>query len=146
MAKKAAAKAKPKIPSTLEFDYIKSRFFRVISIDGAFGGVSPNGKTIHMAVYTERRAIPTKTVHPIADGVVQKEDPSLRQSRIANIREVEADIALSLETAVALQTWLQEKIEQLAKSQGYEVVVEEAAVELRPKAVKAAKEKATNGH
>ena len=38
MAKKIA------IPSEVEFDFIKSNFFRVIKADGAFGGVAPNGR------------------------------------------------------------------------------------------------------
>jgi hypothetical protein len=48
----------------IEFDFIKSNFFRVIHVDGAFGGLSPNG-FVHMALYSERRAIPTKVVHKI---------------------------------------------------------------------------------
>ena len=61
MAKRAKDQ---KLPKELEFDFIKSNFFRVIKADGAFGGISPNG-SIHMALYSERSAIPTKTFHSL---------------------------------------------------------------------------------
>ena len=58
MAKKIA------IPSEVEFDFIKSNFFRVIKADGAFGGVAPNG-AIHMQIFSERQPIPHTTTRGV---------------------------------------------------------------------------------
>jgi hypothetical protein len=76
MAKRRKAKKRtPKPPKELVFDYIKSNLFRVIPIDGAFGGLSPNGREIRMALFNERRPIPQKTIHPLtADGTLLPEE------------------------------------------------------------------------
>ena len=117
--KKAKKPTKTKGPKEIAFDYIKSNQFRVVNGDGAFGGLSPTGRDIHMAVYSERRAIPTKTVHPVtADGTLGPEFLSRRQVRSAFVRELEVDIVLDLPTAVTVLTWLTDKIQQCAKSQG----------------------------
>jgi hypothetical protein len=125
MAKRAnRASHKPKRLTHIEFDYIKSNQFRVITMDGAFGGLSPTGKVIHMALFNERRPIPKRTVHPLNEGdVLGKEDVSRRDTRKAFIREVEVDVALDLHAAINLQTWLTDKIQQLAKRQGIELII-----------------------
>jgi hypothetical protein len=103
---------KPKSQTQIEFDYIKSNFFRVIRADGAFGGISPTG-AIHMAVYSERQAIPTKTVHHLQGTQLGPELRERRQGRTAIVREVEADIVLELPQAIVLRDWLDEKIKSL---------------------------------
>ena len=81
-----AAKGKRKGDKTaavreLSFDFIKSNYFRVICVDGAFGGVSPTGRSVHMAIYSERRPLPRKTVHSIEeDGDLGDEVKDNRES------------------------------------------------------------------
>ena len=107
------------LPTEVEFDFIKSNLFRVIHMDGAFGGLSPTGMGIHVAIYNERRAIPTKTVQAInPDGSLGTEFLDRRQVRKAFVREIEADLVLDLRTAITLQHWLTEKIAECAKAQG----------------------------
>lgn len=66
----------------LNFHYIKSRHFRVIHADGAFGGVTAKGY-IHFAFYNERGAIPRITeVNIKADGTTSKEK-TLRGGRVS---------------------------------------------------------------
>jgi hypothetical protein len=81
--------AKP-IPDAIRFHYIKSRHFRVIHVDGAYGGVSGRGY-IHAAVYNERSPIPVITEAQVLDGSrLGKEEP-IEVKRHA-VREVEADL------------------------------------------------------
>jgi hypothetical protein len=107
----------------LSFDFIKSNYFRVICVDGAFGGVSPTGRGIHMAVYSERRPLPRKTVHSLEeDGSLGDELRDKRETRTALVREVEADLVMDLLTATAVRDWLNEKIIQLAELSPPELV------------------------
>lgn len=112
MPKRAARKAPAHMPKELGFDFIKSNFFRVISTAGAFGGIAPNG-SIHMAVYSERQALPTKIVHTVIGNQLGPEIMSKRQSRNAIVREVEADLVFDLNQAIAMRQWLDEKIASL---------------------------------
>lgn len=92
------------------FSYFKSRFFRVIHADGAWGGVSPRGD-IHISFYNERMAIPDKSKLVVSEtGQVQIEEVE-HTSEI--VREVEADIIVDLTTAIQLRKWLDDKIKAL---------------------------------
>jgi hypothetical protein len=105
---------KPRIPKEIEFDFIKSNYFRVVRADGAFGGIAPNG-AIHMGIYSERQPIPTKIIHAVQDGKVGPELPEKRQGRKAIIREMEVDVVLDITQAVGLRQWLDERITQYQK-------------------------------
>lgn len=111
MTKRTKARQKPK---EIEFDFIKSNYFRVIKADGAFGGITGNG-SIHMALYSERNAIPTKVVHAVVDGSLGPELRDRRQGRKAIVREVEVDVMLDITQAMALSKWLDEKIKQFSE-------------------------------
>jgi hypothetical protein len=102
---------KSKVPKEIEFDFIKSNFFRVIRSDGAFGGLAPNG-SVHMGIYSERQPIPTKMVHKVEAGKLGAEMRERRQGRKAIVREVEADIVMDIQQAIILRDWLGEKIKQ----------------------------------
>jgi hypothetical protein len=97
----------------LEFDFEKSNYFRVIHVDGFFGGVAPASQLLHIAVFNERQPIPKKVFHPVKDGVLQPEIMEKRETRTGLFREVEADLVLTLETATALRAWLDEKITEM---------------------------------
>lgn len=97
----------------LEFHFEKASFFRVIHVDGAFGGVSPGNRLIHMSVYSERQPIPKKIVQKINHGVLGEEIPEKRIARSGIFRELEADLVMSLETATAIRVWLDQKINEL---------------------------------
>lgn len=111
------AKKKPVVPKEIEFDYIKSNFFRVVRGDGAFGGLSPNG-TIHMAIFSERSAIPTKIVHKVVDNALGPEIVPRREVRKAVVREVEVDVTLDINQAIALRKWLDDKIKAFHEAMG----------------------------
>lgn len=116
---------KPEIPKEIAFEYLKSNFFRVISASGAFGGLSPTGREIHMAIFSERRAIPKKTVHSVSrEGKIGEEVIQKREVRGGFIREIEVDLVIDLQTALRIQEWLQDKIQQLVKAHGLQLPAE----------------------
>jgi len=96
------------------FDFIKGAQYRPIHVDGAFGGLGPTSRYIHMAVYSERRAIPTQITHVVKDGTLGEELKDRRQERKAFIREVEADLIIDLPTAISIRNWLDQRITELA--------------------------------
>lgn len=109
--KKATPAAKKK---RLQFHYIKSNLFRSIHVDGAFGGVTPT-QAIHMAVYSERLPIPRSTIHEVAeDGGSLIEVREEREARSGLVREMEVDLVMGLDEAVAIHKWLGEKIKEAA--------------------------------
>lgn len=92
--------------------YIKASHFRVIHSDGVIGGPSPNGRGIHMSLWSERAPIPLQVSHEIDDqGHVGKEVERVQRDGI--VREVEVDVVISLETAEAIVAWLKHHLETL---------------------------------
>lgn len=110
-----AKKRKVALPTEIGFDFIKGNFFRVISVDGAFGGLSPQGRFIHMGLYSERQPYPTKVIHEVAKNrVLGDELKDKRQSRRGFVRELEADVVMDLPAAIGLQSWLTGRIKEMA--------------------------------
>lgn len=100
-------------PTEVTFDLIKSNFFRVIYVDGAFGGLSPSGK-LHMALFNERLALPTRIVQAIEGDKLGLEIRGKRQSRDTIVRELEIDVVMDVERAIVIRDWLDDKIRQHA--------------------------------
>jgi len=99
------------IPTQLAFDYIKGPHFRSVRADGAIGAVTPNGH-IHMALYSERPAIPRRLVHEVdQEGKLGKEVE--RESRESIVREMDVDVFLTLSVAKSIHDWLGRRIKEL---------------------------------
>lgn len=97
------------------FDMLKSNFFRVIHVEGAFGGVSPHGQ-LRVVLFNERYAIPKHTEHVLEpDGTLGGELRAARDGRNAIVRELECEIVMTLESAKLIHTWLSGKIKDLEK-------------------------------
>jgi len=118
-AKKAtnrAARVKVATQKKINFDYIKSNQFRVVRVDGAHGGIAPNGHTIQMALFSERAPIPKRETYKLEQGKLGER--TAVEQRDAVIREVEIEALMDLDTAKRIVNWLQDKIdvaEQLQK-------------------------------
>lgn len=97
--------------NTINFHFLKSAEFRTYHVDGAFGGISPSGKYIHMSVYSERHPLPRQTTHTVEGNLVGVEID--RVTRDGIVRELQADLVFGKETANSMITWLQEKVENL---------------------------------
>lgn len=110
-----AGSGKPQEPRKrrVRFHYIKSSHFRVIHVDGAWGGPTPH-LNIQMSVFNERQPIPQAVTYAVKEsGVIGDELVSERLSKDGFVREIEADLVFDLSTAESLVTWLQDKIEKL---------------------------------
>ena len=89
---------------------LRSSFFRVIHVDGAFGGLTGRGY-INAALYSERRAVPRVTEQKYNEnGLVGTEQ--IIRSRQNVVREVEVDVMLDYGAAVAIRDWLDRKIKE----------------------------------
>ena len=100
-------------PPLVAFDYIKSQFFRVVHLDGAIGGVTPNG-SLHISLFSERPAIPQREARRLnADGSLG--ELVIEESRIrdAIVRELDVDVIMSLPVAEALAAWLNERVSEM---------------------------------
>jgi hypothetical protein len=96
----------------VRFHYIKSNYFRVVHMDGIFGGLSPTGD-IFMSIFSQRPPIPVVTVQPVKEnGELGDELISERTVKDGLVREIEVGIAVRPEIAESLIKWLQEKVEQ----------------------------------
>ena len=98
----------------IEFTFHKSNLHRVIKVDGAWGGIVPQGG-VQMSVFSEVKPFPHtetyqieddgKTAHPIKQ--------SSRQNFVA--REIEATLIMTPTVARSLADWLMNKVDEYEK-------------------------------
>lgn len=102
--------------NSIPFHFIKSVHYVEVPVHGAFGGVTPTGDGIFMAVFSERLAIPKTIVHPVSDAnELQPEDRSARDAKEGIVRTVHAGMHMSIAQATALRQWLDEKLVEHAQ-------------------------------
>lgn len=87
-----------------------SNSFRELHIDGAYGGVTPKG-LFNINFYAERLAIPKSTEFEIVNNKLSKIGDSA-DSKKGIIREFEAGVYMTIETAKELHKWLGDNIEK----------------------------------
>jgi len=103
-------------PSKVRFFYIKGNHFRVLHVDGALGGITPRG-FLHFAVYSERPAIPQTAEHQVSiEGRLS--EPLSQEGKQGIVRELDADLIMTMQTATDLRDWLSKRIEQLERLEG----------------------------
>jgi hypothetical protein len=100
----------------VKFHFIKSTYFRVIHTDGFFGGVTPQGG-FHIGVYSERSPFPDLVINEIDENGLMQGELS-RVGREGVVRELEADLAMDIPTALSLLQWLQSNLKALRQVQG----------------------------
>jgi hypothetical protein len=103
----------PRLSGEMKFYFEKSNFFRVIHVDGAFGGLAPTAAGIQMSIYSERSPIPKEVVHQVSDGAAGPEILDRRVVRDGVFREVEGTLHMSLDVAKSIRDWLSWKIDGL---------------------------------
>jgi len=101
----------PEIPSSIMGVEVpvfitKSNFFRVIHVDGFFGGGTPTPGNLMLTVYSHRISFPEKAVI----GETGNEVLSKRVSHGGVEHEYEASLVMNLATAKALHVWLSNAI------------------------------------
>lgn len=102
------------VKDLIDLHYEKSRFFRVIHVDGVWGGVSPGGG-ISMALFSQYPPLPEVVQHTIESGRVGQEVSRTVKSGL--VRELEVEALIALDTAIALRDWLSDKIEKAQQAQ-----------------------------
>lgn len=107
-------------PPTLTFFYEKSSQFRVIHVDGAHGGPSPDGSNIVMSLFSERRPIPKEEEFFWTPNGPMGEMAKPPVKREGIMREVDICAIMDERVARTLVLWLLKHIqalEELQKSQ-----------------------------
>lgn len=93
----------------LEVHYLKMPCYRTYHVDGAFGGIAPNGN-LYMELFVERLPTPQVIKHKITpEGLGEEVE---RQGKQGIIREVEAGVVMNMEVAKVLRSWLDGKINE----------------------------------
>ena len=102
-------------PESVQIHFIKSNGFRVIHCDGAWGGPSPNGRFIHLSLFSERLPLPQQVSHEATPE--QRLGPEIgRVTREGFVREIEIDAVMTFETAESLGNWLLKNVQQYRSS------------------------------
>lgn len=91
------------------YEYEKGNHHRVIFVNGAHGGLTPDGRHIVLSVFSERQPIPTREVYELKDDTSVGERKDL-SGRRAIFREIEATLILDSSTAKSLMNWIKDKI------------------------------------
>jgi hypothetical protein len=136
---------KPKIPTELEFDFIKSNLFRVVRADGFFGGLTPTGGNVHVGVYSERHPYPQKIFHKVKAGELGPEEVDKRQVRKGIVREIEVGITMDIAQVIVLRNWLNDRLSQYEQLVGPLPVLPNPPKVTRPKVTLVTRPKGDNG-
>jgi hypothetical protein len=102
----------------VEYHYIKSNYFRVIYVEGAYGGINPRGQ-VYFSVFNERNAIPRRSTVKLEPGAAKNEFKVAAPEKVIDtrggvVREVEAEIVMTLDSARVFHRWLGEHLERAA--------------------------------
>lgn len=96
---------------TVSFKYIFPSDLKELHVNGAFGGVAPDGM-IRMAFYSERQAIPNVEKRPINPDKTlgdQKEE----EKKYEYVRIVQASLVFNDKAAASFVNWLDGRIKEL---------------------------------
>jgi hypothetical protein len=99
----------------MNFRFVKSNYFRIVHVNGAFGGLTPHGE-LFISMYNEHAPIPSATVQKIEpDGKLGDEVQRIGDNAIE--RELEVGLVMSLDAARNIASWLQQKVDLAQKIQ-----------------------------
>jgi len=109
----------------ISFDLIKGNFFRVVPVDGIFGGIGPRGQ-MRMNFFSERWPIPKRMVCEITEnGELKEEIYELREARDAVVREIEVEVVMDLATAKGIADWMHNTLKQVGEEEAEQVAKED---------------------
>jgi hypothetical protein len=103
---------------SLKFKYIFSEDYNPTYVNGAWGGVNPQGEIV-ANFYMERLALPNSQTQSInqdgkLSGVIESDPKDLNQSFV---RFVKNGIIMNLQSAKSIHSWLGGLIEQCEEAQ-----------------------------
>jgi hypothetical protein len=100
-------------PVLVQMHYIKSALHRVIHADGFQGSITPQ-MGFQLSVFSERFPIPQRSTYKVnADGHLGDEVIEGRVVRDGVVREVEASMVMSVETARLLHAFIGAKLAEV---------------------------------
>ena len=97
----------------ITFRYLIPDDLKDCYINGVWGMVSPKGE-VNMHLYSERLPIPNTETHIITNG---KLEPIPTERKIGGdvVRLIQSSVVMDIQTAIALQQWLGERIDNFIK-------------------------------
>ena len=99
----------------VRFHYIKSNTYRVVHVDGVYGGPTP-GKLLYVSFYNERFPIPNVIEHAATDiggDTVALGEETRREGKDGVVREIDFGAIMTLAMAKKLHDWLGKTIRDL---------------------------------
>lgn len=105
-----------KFPDTVVIHNKISDYYKAYHVDGAYGGITPQG-ILSLSFFAERFPIPKSTEFKVnqESGRIVSKIADSPDSKTGVIREYEAGIYMSLDTAKEIIKLLQTKIDQIEK-------------------------------
>lgn len=104
--------AKSKKIKTITIHNIKNSLYRQIHIDGAQGGITPNG-FININFFSQRNSIPKGTEFEIDEkGQITQPVRDLEDSKKGIVREFEFGTYMDIHTCISLKDFLERKIDE----------------------------------
>jgi hypothetical protein len=98
----------PPNPKTYTFKFVKAPDFKILKVDGAYGGITIKGE-INANFYIDTIELPKTVLHAIgANGVLQKEIPLDRKPE--SFRELTSGLIMDVNVAKSFVIWLNERI------------------------------------
>lgn len=104
------------LPDTLMVEFQRGSLFRVIHVDGGYGGVSPQGDYIVLSLYNERRPLPLHETMTKTEGTTYSKTGS-EGPDVLIVREVEASLMMNLRAAEDVHAWLGRNIAAMKELQ-----------------------------
>ena len=90
-------------------DYQKTAEYRNFEVEGIHGGITPRGK-IQFYLYSENNLLPDETTREVIDEETLGPEEHHRESGARVVREVEASMSMSVETALSVFKVLAEQL------------------------------------
>jgi len=101
----------------VRFNWQRSNHFRVVHADGAYGGLTPYGN-VFFTLYSDHPVFPETTIHSLTEeGALGPELSGEKKLKDGVHRELEVGVVMNLQTAKALQLWLEERVKILESLQ-----------------------------
>jgi len=102
------------VAAKIKFDFKESAHFRIVHVDGAFGGPTPHG-LLYMSLFNEHNPMPSRVVHSIDGPQLGSELMEERVCDDALVRTNEVAVLMNFETAKVVRDWLTRQIEDAEK-------------------------------
>ncbi len=104
------ATTKRDLPEEILIHYIKTPSYRTYHVDGAYGGITPNGN-IYCEFFIDRNVTPQSILYNINEkGGLGK--PKKVTGKKGIVREIECGISIDIRTARLLKNWLEDRIKE----------------------------------